>query len=104
MNIKISKKASQKLISSIENSKNKLILLKLKKYGCTGYAFSFEEIEKPLNNLETHITGFYLEFENIEIIKDVNIDYATDHFQKKFTFEHPKMQSMCGCGESFLIG
>lgn len=81
---------------------DKLISLKLKTSGCSGYSYVLD-IEDKINQeyeLIQHIP-FKILPEHMRAFNNMVIDYKREGFNTKIIFDNPNVINECGCGESF---
>lgn len=92
-------------------SNEKLISLKLKNSGCSGFSYVLETLDKKnvnvdTNNIQIHnIDGisFLLKNQDIKAFNNMVIDYKKEGINSKIVFDNPNVINACGCGESFSI-
>ena len=83
------------------------LLLFLKKYGCSGYAYEYEILEDaPDDVISVELNAQYTIFikkESYPLIKGTHIDYIQEGLSRRVTYENPRQTGECGCGESFVL-
>ena len=108
-------KVTEKAVNHINQESTKygeypLLLIKIKKMGCSGYGYDFEFME----NQEVDQSEYYMivgEDWNFKVLlpkkfydslKGSEIDYQkVDSFNTKLVMNIPLAENHCGCGESF---
>ncbi|CRK85430.1 Protein SufA [Candidatus Providencia siddallii] len=90
----------------IQNHNAKGVLLSIKQYGCAGFSYVFNIIEKPTEkHLLFKLNGayIYVQEEEMPLIDGTSIDFIQKGFNQIFKFNNPKAQHACRCGESFGV-
>ncbi|CAL1329401.1 iron-sulfur cluster assembly accessory protein [Candidatus Providencia siddallii] len=97
-------KQIKKIMTQNPNAKG--ILFNIKQYGCAGFGYIFEIIEKPTNNylsFELDGTYIYSPKEAMPFIDGTIVDFVQEGLNQTFKFNNPKAQHACGCGHSFRV-
>ncbi|QCI20274.1 iron-sulfur cluster assembly accessory protein [Buchnera aphidicola (Brachycaudus cardui)] len=94
------------------NSDSKGIRLGIKKSGCAGFRYTMKLITDADLNQKKNIKEIIFFYQNILIyisseempfIEGIKIDFIKNNINKIFKFHNAKVESFCGCGESFSI-
>lgn len=105
----VSNAAAEHLLSYIQQDPDaKGLRLTLKKYGCSGYAYTFESITTIDDNAVpvplSQDLSIYIDKSAYPFLKGTEIDYVREGLNKKLTYNNPNQTGECGCGESFTVG
>ena len=105
--ITLTDKAKNYLLSIMNKSNKKHVLLQAKGGGCAGfmYDWSFPET-KDINASDTSIVlkdGYELCIDRYSVFKlmGMSIDYVESISGSSLEISNPNAKSTCGCGESF---
>lgn len=103
--IRITDKATEKMISVLMEENATTIRFGLQGGGCNGFSYFFvietedkneDDFEFPLNDKYTLLvdasSNMYLE--------EAEIDYKRDLMGESFVFNNPNVKTSCGCGSS----
>ncbi|CAL4326184.1 iron-sulfur cluster assembly accessory protein [Buchnera aphidicola] len=91
---------------------NKGIKLGIKKSGCAGFRYTMKLIKHSdlnKNNDIKEIIFFYksiliyISSKEISFLEGLKIDFIENNINKIFKFYNAKLETFCGCGESFSI-
>ena len=81
---------------------DKMISLKLKSSGCSGYSYVLDIEEKSDNGCEIiQQIPFKILPEHMSAFDNMVIDYKREGMNTKVVFDNPNVINACGCGESF---
>lgn len=81
--------------------------LGVKKYGCSGFAYVTDLIDKTapddtLFQVAPHLV-IAVSPKDLPILQGTQIDYIREGMSQKFKFSNPNETGSCGCGESFSV-
>lgn len=81
------------------------IIVGVKQTGCSGYAYTLEFADLPIEGFHKHYDNFTLFVDPLAetMLDGVTIDYTKQGLNEKFEFINPKESGRCGCGESFTV-
>ena len=106
MLVNLTEKAIQRFTEQLEQrGKGIGIIVSVKQTGCSGYAYTLEFADLP-------IQGFHKNFEKFTLFVDplaetfldgMTIDYVKQGLNESFQFINPNEKARCGCGESFTV-
>ena len=74
--------------------------------GCSGFKYSLNIEEKPLDDdvvIETGGVRCFVDGFSAQYLNGVTIDYKSDFQESGFAFENPNATGGCGCGTSFSV-
>lgn len=102
----VTDQARSKLKELCENNGEQYIFFTASKKGCSGHTYKLDFVkEDQVKWLDEQIdlgeAKLVVDGENIFFLLGTTIDYKTDSFGSHFSFDNPKIQATCGCGESF---
>jgi iron-sulfur cluster assembly protein len=106
MNITITDKAKQRFTEQLEQrGKGIGIIVGVKKTGCSGYAYTLEFADSPIQSFHKHFDNYTLFIEPIaeSFLDGITIDYVKQGLSERFEFINPNETARCGCGESFTV-
>ena len=106
MLITITDKAQSRFNEQLEQrGKGIGIVVGVKKTGCSGYAYTLEFADIPLEGYQRQYDNFtlFVKSEAEELLNGITIDYIKQGLNEKFEFINPKESGRCGCGESFTV-
>ena len=78
----------------------------VKTNGCSGYAYTYDYADEVLENdelVEAYDAKVVLDKEALQYMNGSNLNFVTEGLKQIFKIENPKVDAMCGCGESFSI-
>ena len=113
MNISITRRAWEKLVSISGGNKSRY-LLSAKGGGCNGFVYNFSKIENNLYENIRNEKAIILNDGGISVIieprsefllQGTTVDYEKGLYEEKFVFNttDTNKKSKCGCGKSFSI-
>jgi iron-sulfur cluster assembly protein len=81
------------------------IIVGVKKTGCSGYAYTLEFADSPINAFHQHFDNYtiFVKEDAEQYLDGITIDYINKGLNQKFEFINPNENGRCGCGESFTI-
>lgn len=81
------------------------IVVGVKKTGCSGYAYTLEFADLPIEGFHKHFEKFTVFVDPLaeSFLDGVTVDYVKQGLNEKFEFINPKETGRCGCGESFTV-
>jgi iron-sulfur cluster assembly protein len=74
--------------------------------GCAGmsYTMGYAEQAKPFEEvMEDRGVKIFIDPKAILFLIGTELDFVTEKFGSRFTFNNPNQTSACGCGESVAI-
>lgn len=111
--IKITENAIKQILFLIStNPKNKGIRIGTKKSGCAGFKYTMELVKKnetiKQDNQNDMIFYYknilvYISLKEIPFLSGIKIDFVKDNINEVFKYYNKKIETFCGCGESFSI-
>ena len=113
MNISITRRAWEKLVSISRGNKSRY-LLSAKGGGCNGFVYNFSKIENNVYENIRNEKAIILNDGGISVIieprsefllQGTTVDYEKGLYEEKFVFNttDTNKKSKCGCGKSFSI-
>lgn len=106
MYLTITEKAKQRFIEQLEQrGKGIGIIVGVKKTGCSGYAYTLEFADLPIQGFHKHYDNFTLFVDPLaeKLLDGVTINYTKQGLNERFEFINPNESARCGCGESFTV-
>ena len=104
-NISITEQAKQKLRSLHQQSPDKMLRIRVKAGGCSGYQYEFLLDDKNKAVANEHIThdDVTLLLDNVSagFLNNAIIDYQKKLAGESFQIINPNATNSCGCGVSF---
>jgi iron-sulfur cluster assembly protein len=81
------------------------IIVGVKQTGCSGYAYTLEFADLPIDAYHKHYDKFTVFVDPLaeSFLNGVTIDYVKQGLNERFEFINPKETGRCGCGESFTV-
>ena len=81
------------------------IIVGVKKTGCSGFAYTLEFADLPIQGFHKHYDNFTLFVDPLAetLLDGVTVDYIKQGLNERFEFINPKESGRCGCGESFTV-
>jgi len=80
--------------------------LGVEKTGCSGWGYVVGLEREPAANdqmFKSQDIAIVVDAEQLELLKDTEIDYKREGINSVFAFKNPNMAAECGCGESFTV-
>ena len=74
--------------------------------GCSGFKYSLNIEEKPLDDdvvIETGGVRCFVDGFSAQYLNGVTIDFKSNFQESGFAFENPNATGGCGCGTSFTV-
>ncbi len=107
MTINITESAAKQISSQLaKRGKGLALRIGVKKVGCSGYAYTFDyadEVRADDHVYEAFNAKVVLDETTLPYIDGSNFDFVTEGLKQRFKIDNPKVDSMCGCGESFNL-
>jgi iron-sulfur cluster assembly protein len=106
MLLNLTEKAENRFKEQLEQrGKGIGIIVGVKQTGCSGYAYTLEFADLPIEGYHKHCGNFTLFVDPLaeSFLDGVTIDYVKQGINESFQFINPKEKARCGCGESFTI-
>jgi iron-sulfur cluster assembly protein len=106
MLITITDTAKQRFTEQLEQrGKGIGIIVGVKGTGCSGYAYTLEFADLPIEGFHKHYDKFTLFVDPLAetLLNGITIDYVKQGLTEKFKFINPNETGHCGCGESFTV-
>ena len=78
----------------------------VKQVGCSGYAYTYDYADEILAGdqvYEGYGTKVLMDTDTLPYIDGSQLDFVTEGLKQMFKVDNPKVDSMCGCGESFNL-
>lgn len=107
MAINITESAAKQINTQLaKRGKGLALRIGVKKVGCSGYAYTFDYADEVRADDHT-FTAFgakvVLDEATLPYIDGSKFDFITEGLKQRFKIDNPKVDSMCGCGESFNL-
>lgn len=107
MAINITENAAKQINNQLaKRGKGLALRIGVKKVGCSGYAYTFDyadEVRADDHLYEAFNAKVVLDEKTLPYIDGSNFDFVTEGLKQCFKIDNPKVDSMCGCGESFNL-
>jgi iron-sulfur cluster assembly protein len=106
MQIDLSERAQLRFKEQLEQrGKGIGIIVGVKQTGCSGYAYTLEFADFPIEGFHKHYENFTLFVDPLaeSFLNGVTVDYVKQGLNERFEFVNPKETGRCGCGESFTV-
>jgi iron-sulfur cluster assembly protein len=106
MLITLTDKAKDRFTEQLEQrGKGIGIIVGVKKTGCSGYAYTLEFADLPVDGYHKHFEKFTLFVDPLAegYLDGITIDYIKQGLNERFEFINPNESGRCGCGESFTV-
>jgi iron-sulfur cluster assembly protein len=106
MLITLTDKAKDRFTEQLEQrGKGIGIIVGVKKTGCSGYAYTLEFADFPVDGYHKHFEKFTLFVDPLAegYLDGITIDYIKQGLNERFEFINPNESGRCGCGESFTV-
>lgn len=106
--ITITEVAAEHILKSLhKRGKGLGIRVKIKKTGCSGYAYAVEFVdqEEPKDQIFPLKDNYsvYVDPKSFLYVKGMQIDYVKEGLNEGLKFVNPNEKNRCGCGESFTV-
>ncbi len=82
-------------------SNDKSLSIKIKKTGCSGYAYDLNYVQSSQDDLEINGVRVLISEQDRPYINMSVVDLKKDGLNSRIVFENPQAINECGCGESF---
>lgn len=92
-------KAKQFLQGKLASDKS--LSIKIKKTGCSGYAYDLNYVQASENDLKINGVRVLVSEQDKPYINMSVVDLKKDGLNSRIVFENPQAINECGCGESF---
>lgn len=107
MTITLTEAASKQIRAQItKRGKGLALRVGVKNVGCSGLAYTYEiadEVRVGDQLFEGHDAKLVVNQKSLYVIDGACLDFITEGLKQSFQFENPKVDSTCGCGESFNL-
>lgn len=106
MLINLTNTAQQRFTEQLEQrGKGIGVILSVKQTGCSGYAYTLEFADFPIEGFHKHYEKFTVFVDPLaeSFLDGVTVDYVKQGLNERFEFINPKETGRCGCGESFTV-
>jgi iron-sulfur cluster assembly protein len=106
MAIRLSKSASERVKSFLDQDGGLGLRLGVKKTGCSGWAYTVQlasTIEDDDIIFEEDGVKVVVSHDSLSFLDGSEIDYVSEGLGTTFRFNNPNVTEECGCGESFTI-
>ena len=80
--------------------------LSIKLSGCSGYAYQMdiaEDVSEDDEVFEEHGSKVVIDKKSLKLVDGTTVDFKKDGLNKVLTFDNPRADAVCGCGESFTL-
>ena len=105
--ISITDKATNKVKQTLaKRGKGLGIRIGVKTTGCSGLAYVFEYVDKPLPEdvkIDCDGCSLYVDPKSCAYLQGMTIDYVRNGLNEGFEFRNPNERDRCGCGSSFRV-
>ena len=105
MAIDITERAAKQINNQLaRRGKGLALRIGVKKVGCSGYAYMFDYADevRPDDHMFTAFGAkVVLDGATLPCIDGSKFDFVTEGLKQRFKIDNPKVDNMCGCGESF---
>ncbi|MBS0327274.1 MAG: iron-sulfur cluster assembly protein IscA [Proteobacteria bacterium] len=74
--------------------------------GCSGFAYNVEyadEIRSDDMQFESHGVRVLVDAKSLPFVEGIELDFAKEGLNERFTFNNPNVKDQCGCGQSFNV-
>lgn len=107
MSVSLTENAARQIKKQLDK-RGKGIGLKLgvKKYGCSGYAYTLDYVDELAENdqdFDYFGVKVIVNANDLEIVNGIQVDYRKEGLNEAFKFDNPNVSGMCGCGVSFSV-
>ncbi len=92
-------KAKEFLKSKLSNDKS--LSIKIKKTGCSGYAYDLNYVQSNNDDLEINGVKVAISEQDRPYLNMSVVDLKKEGLNSRIVFENPQAINECGCGESF---
>lgn len=107
MAVTLTEKAAERVRVFLEvRGKGEGLRVGVKTSGCSGMAYVIEYVDEIANEdqvFESHGVKIFVDPKSLVYIDGTVLDYTKEGLNEGFQFNNPKVESECGCGESFNI-
>ncbi len=80
---------------------DKSLSIKIKKTGCSGYAYDLNYVQTRTDDLNVNGVRVSISEEDRPYINMSVVDLKKEGLNSRIVFENPQAINECGCGESF---
>ena len=100
-------KFTDKAIKQINNllsqkDKGSFFRLAIKGGGCSGFKYDFSFDKNPKDE-DLKFNNILIDKTSADLLKDSEVDYASELIGDSFKISNPQSKSSCGCGVSFSL-
>lgn len=108
MSIELTENAANHVQSMLEKRGHGIGLrLGVRQSGCSGYAYVVDYADEITDDdvvYESQSIKVVVDKQSLPVLDGTQVDYATNNILNQgFDFHNPRVQSTCGCGESFNV-
>jgi iron-sulfur cluster assembly protein len=107
MPISVTETAAQQIRNKLQKRGSGIGLrLGVKASGCSGYTYVMDFAEEmAMDDLvfEQYGVKVLIKAEHMDLLNEIELDYAKEGLSESFKFNNPKVKATCGCGESFAV-
>jgi iron-sulfur cluster assembly accessory protein len=100
-------KFTDKAIKQINNllsqkDKGSFFRIAIKGGGCSGFKYDFSFDKNPKDE-DLKFNNILIDKTSADLLKDSEVDYASELIGDSFKISNPQSKSSCGCGVSFSL-
>ena len=100
-------KFTDKAIKQINNllsqkDKGSFFRIAIKGGGCSGFKYDFSFDKNPKDE-DLKFNNLLIDKTSADLLKDSEVDYASELIGDSFKISNPQSKSSCGCGVSFSL-
>jgi len=106
MTIRLTKTASERVRSFLDQEGGVALRLGVRKTGCSGWAYTVQltgKIEDDDVIFEEDGVKVVVTHDSLGFLDGSEIDFVSEGLGTAFRFRNPNVTEECGCGESFTI-
>ena len=105
--ITVTRSAAGHFSQQLERGGGKVVRISLKESGCSGFMYSVEELESPLDgdiskSLDNGVVVCFSPADAVAL-RGSEIDYTREGLNQTLKINNPNVTDACGCGASFNI-
>ena len=98
---------TDKAIKQINNllsqkDKGSFFRIAIKGGGCSGFKYDFSFDKNPKDE-DLEFNNILIDKTSADLLKDSEVDYASELIGDSFKISNPQSKSSCGCGVSFSL-
>ena len=100
-------KFTDKAVKQINNllsqkDKGSFFRIAIKGGGCSGFKYDFSFDKNPKDE-DLEFNNILIDKTSADLLKDSEVDYASELIGDSFKISNPQSKSSCGCGVSFSL-